>query len=306
MMPLCGRGGAILVVDDEPDTLRFLTDALERAGYTVFVATSGHAALGQLAHGIPDLILMDAVMAGLDGFDTTARIKAVAPLVHIPVLFMTGLTGSEHVIRGFEVGGVDYVRKPINIDELIARVRLHMGNGRALQASQAGLDAAGRLMLATDGEGGLLWCTPLAERMIARLSPDWTRGATALPALLLSAVRRLLTMRDLPGACVRVEQPTCTLELSIIAHYRKNEVLIGLNDVDPEADTRKLQQALNVTHREAEVLLWVSYGKSSQVISDILRISPRTVDKHLERIFDKLGIESRSAAAAIAIRSVGR
>lgn len=306
MTPLAARGGAVLIVDDEPDILQFLTAALHGAGFVVQVAMSGYGALEQLRHDLPDLILMDAVMPGLDGFGTTLRIKAIAPLAHIPVLFMTGLTESEHVVRGFAVGGADYVRKPVNIDELVARVRLHIGNGRALQASLAGLDAAGQLMLATDAEGDLLWCTPLAERMIARLAPDWIRTVAALPAPLALAVRRLLAMRDLPGACVRLEQPNGTLDLSVIAHYRKKEALIGLHEVDQQADMRKLLEVLNLTLREAEVLLWVSYGKPSRVISDILRISPRTVDKHLERIFDKLGVESRSAAAAVAIRSIGR
>ena len=134
------RRDTVLVVDDEPDSLRFLTDALEGAGITVLVAISGAAALDLLEHVVPDLILMDAVMPGIDGFAATRQIKARSQLAHVPVMFMTGLTESEHVIEGFEAGGVDYLRKPVNVHELLARVRVHLGNARAMQASAAGLE----------------------------------------------------------------------------------------------------------------------------------------------------------------------
>ena len=162
----------VLVVDDEPDSLRMLTAALG-----VLVATSGQAALDLLGHILPDLILMDAVMPGIDGFETTSRIKARPELANVPVIFMTGLTESEHVVEAFEVGGVDYVRKPVNLMELIARVRVHMAQSRAMHASVASLDATGRLMMATDAQGRMLWCTPRAEQAIGRLVPDWNREA---------------------------------------------------------------------------------------------------------------------------------
>ncbi|HEX7858107.1 MAG TPA: DNA-binding response regulator [Sphingobium sp.] len=298
------RQDTVLVIDDAPDSLRFLTDALENSGITVLIATSGNSALELLGHVVPDLILMDAVMPGLDGFETTVRIKNTASLAHIPVIFMTGLTESEHVVEAFEVGGADYVRKPISIDELLARVRVHITNGRVVQASLAGLDATGRLMMATDVEGRFLWCTPLAEQAIQIIAPAWSKEESALPVIMRPAVDRLLSMRELPGASVKLEQPQATLEFVLIAQYRENEVLIRLNEVNPEADAAKLRLTLDLTQREAEVLLWVSYGKPNRVISDILSISPRTVNKHLERIFEKMGIETRSAAAAIAIRLI--
>lgn len=298
------RQDTVLVIDDAPESLRFLTTALENAGFTVLIAISGNAALELLSHVVPDLILMDAVMPGLDGFETTVRIKNTASLAHIPVIFMTGLTESEHVVEAFEVGGVDYVRKPINVDELLARLRLHLTNGRVVQASLAGLDATGRLMMATDTEGHFLWCTPLAEDAIQTISPAWSKEEGALPAVMRPAVDRLLAQREQAGASVKLELPQATLELVLIAQYRENEVLIRLNEVNPEADAAKLRLTLDLTQREAEVLLWVSYGKPNRVISDIMSISSRTVDKHLERVFDKMGIETRSAAAAIAIRLI--
>lgn len=306
MPPLQPRRGTILIVDDEPTSLRFLTDALENADFTVLVATSGRSAVERLSRVIPDLILMDAVMPDLDGFATTRLIKADTAVAHVPVIFMTGLIDSEHVVEAFRAGGADYVRKPVALDELLARIRAHVANGRMVQASLAGLEAAGRLMMAMDVAGRFLWCTPLAEQAIQRIAPHWSKDAAALPEAFDAVLPRLLTLRGLPGASVKVTHAQYTLELAILAHYRENEVLIRFNEVDPAADVTKLLRYFNLTPREAEVLLWVSYGKPNRVIGDILKISPRTVHKHLERIFDKLGIETRAAATAIAIRSIGQ
>lgn len=303
---LPGHGDTVLVIDDEPASLHMITSALESADITVLVATSGEAALALLENILPDLIIVDAVMPGIDGFETTVRIKATPRLANIPVIFMTGLVESEHVVEAFEVGGVDYVRKPVNISELLARVRVHMAQGRAAQASAASLDATGRLMLATDSRGSLLWCTPRAEAAILRFEPSWSREDPILPTALRVPVERLLLRGDGAGATVRLEEASAEgmLELVLIARYRQNEVLIRLNELNPKQDVRKLGAQLGLTQREAEVLLWVSYGKSSTDISEVLEISPRTVQKHLEHVYEKLGVETRSAAAAIAIRVI--
>ena len=305
-MAVTPRPDTVLVIDDEPDSLRMLTAMLETADLTVLIATSGKAALDVLQHVKPDLILMDAVMPGIDGFETTTLIKRDPALAPIPIIFMTGLTESEHVIEAFEVGGVDYVRKPINWQELLARVRVHMAQSRAVHASTASLDATGRLMMATDGEGRLLWCTPLAERAIGRVSPGWDRRVPVLPPLLRGGVQKLLAQDNASGASIRIEQPQGTIELVVIDQLRGDDVLIQLNELDPKQDVLRLQSGLNITQREAEVLLWVSYGKSNSDISDVLTISPRTVQKHLEHIYDKMGVETRSSAAAIAIKIIGR
>lgn len=295
----------VLVVDDEPDTLRLITATLERQNLTVLVANSGQAALDVVGNITPDLILMDAMMPGLDGFETTARMKAIPALAHVPVVFMTGLSGGEQVVRAIEAGGVDYVRKPVDLAELIARIRLHMKQGRAAHASEASLDATGRLVLATDTAGHLLWCTPLAEQAVARFSPGWTSAEVNLPSPLRESVERLLATRSHAGGSARVEGEGGAIELAIIARYRDDEVLIRLNELDPRGGVQRLGERLELTGRQAEVLLWLSYGKSNADISDVLRISPRTVQKHLERIYEKLGVETRSAAAAIALRVTG-
>lgn len=301
MAELDPRRDTVLVVDDEPDSLRFLTDTLESAGVTVLVAVSGATALDLLQHVTPDLILMDGIMPGMTGFETTARIKRRAGLAHVPVVFMTGLTESEHVVQGFEAGGIDYLRKPVNVHELLARVRVHIGQARAMQAGAAGLDATGRAMMAVDRQGSQLWSTPMADAVITRLDPAWDRRSKSLPESVQLALLRLLS-RSTIGSSVRIEHDEGALELVLIAQYRETELLIRLNDLNPKADVMRLQQRLSLTDREAEVLLWISYGKSNGMISEVLSISPRTVQKHLERIFEKVGVETRAAAAAVAIK----
>src|SRR6266576_3436311 len=133
-----------LVVDDSPETLRLLTDALDGAGMTVMVALDGAAAMRIVDQITPDIILLDAVMPGIDGFETCRRLKREAGLSNVPVIFMTGLAETEHIVRGLEAGGVDYVTKPIVIEEMQARIRVHLANARLTQIARAAHDVCGR------------------------------------------------------------------------------------------------------------------------------------------------------------------
>lgn len=212
--------GIVMIVDDVPDNLALLSGALDQAGYMVLVALDGLSALERMQRLKPDIVLLDAMMPGLDGFDTCRRIKAQAELEDVPVLFMTALTESEHVLAGFEAGGIDYVTKPIHPEQVLARVAAHLRTARALQNA------------------------------------------------------RLISTQTLP------------------------------------ADNRQIQAMLTrryqLTGREVEVLHWVSCGKTNRDIGDILGLSPRTVNKHLEHVYVKLGVETRTAAAAIAMSASAR
>ena len=200
----------MLVVDDSPETVRMLTDALDSAGMTVMVALDGSAAMRVVEQVTPDIILLDAVMPGIDGFETCRRLKQETASSHIPVVFMTGLSETEHIVKGLEAGGVDYVTKPIVIEEMLARIRVHLTNARLLR-------------LATETSSG-----------------------------------------------------------------RKHE----------------LRKDFGLTSREAEVLSWLSKGKTNRDIAQILGLSPRTIDKHLEQIYAKPGVENRTATAAIAVNAM--
>lgn len=297
----------VLVVDDAQETLRFLTDTLESAGITVLIATNGRSAIDLFGHIVPDLVLMDAVMPGLDGFETTRAIKATAAGAQVPIIFMTGLTESEHVVAALEAGGVDYVRKPIIVEELLARVRVHMANARMARGSQYALDATGRSLIAIGPNSEVMWCTPTAEELLRMFVFDWSAQQAALPDILRGPAARLFQEDAPPGTTRKIDlEDDRSLELIVIGRARPGELLIRLNSIDPKANIARLQQHFGLTLREAEVLLWISYGKPNRVISEILSISPRTVNKHLEQVFEKLGVETRAAAAAFAVRIISQ
>lgn len=291
----------ILVVDDNPESLRFLVDTLEGEGMDVLIARSGEATLDLLAEAAPDLILMDALMPGLSGLETTRRIKASPATAHIPVIFMTGLTDPEHVVAALETGGVDYVRKPVVLGELLARIRVHLANARASYRSRLALGRAGRSLAAVGAEGELLWCTPQAESLFQRLDPAWQTDSAVLPAALGATVLRLLDEPG-PGAAAQLAAAGLELEIATAESDRPGETLFKITEVGEAAKVDLLQAQTGLTRREAEVLLWVSYGKTNRTVSEILGISPRTVNKHLEQVFRKLGVETRAAAAAVAVR----
>ncbi len=288
----------VLLVDDSPDALGFLTEALEASGYSVLIATSGHAALSIVARISPDLILLDAVMPGMDGFETCRALKAEPVVAQVPVIFMTGLTETEHVVKALECGGVDYLTKPINIDELRARIRVHLSNARSAQSARVALDAAGRHLLAIRGDGQVHWTTPQANRLIetatghaegigdvARAAASWLRARRA------GTSTQSDSSFPFPGAT------GLPLTLSLLGTIGADEYLFRLTSANRQSEDEMLRERFGLTHRESEVLLWIAKGKANRDIGEILGLSARTVNKHLEQIYAKLGVENRASAA---------
>ena len=194
----------VLLIDDVPDTVRMIAEALDGAGFTVLVATDGASALKRVARVRPDAVLLDACMPGMDGFETCRQLKLVEGMQTVPVIFMTGLSETERIVEALSAGGIDYLVKPVAPDELVARLHAHLRVARQLN------DA----LLTPPGESEALRENPL-------------------------------------------------------------------------------------TQREMAVLEWVAHGKTNRDIGDILCMSPRTVNKHLEHIYEKLGVETRTAAGAL-------
>src|SRR5579864_5670787 len=116
----------ILLVDDVPANLAVLTSALEPQGYEIFAAPSGASALQVAAKAKPDLILLDIMMPGLDGLETCRQLKQNAATRDIPVIFITARNETENIVEGFRAGGVDYVVKPFQAEEVLTRVATHL------------------------------------------------------------------------------------------------------------------------------------------------------------------------------------
>ena len=297
MTPNPENTGTVLVVDDAPDTLRWLCELLEQEGYTVLVARSGTEALSRLEYLVPDAILLDALMPGISGFETCARIKANPAWSHVPVIFMTGLGETGDVVQGFESGAVDYVVKPVRAGEVLARLATHLRNARVARLARDAVDLGGLGVLMLDARARVAWRSPQAGRWLAECfaddggepAPEWLARAIALaPGEELDAPAggdRQLVARSLGRAGL-------------------DETMLLLVRRDPEARENRIESAA-LTPRETEVLSWVAKGKTNRDIAEILGMSPRTVNKHLEHVFEKLGVETRAAAAALASRTLG-
>jgi len=283
----------VLVVDDSPESLGMLNAALNTQGYTALVALNGVQALAIIEKVEPDVILLDAIMPEMDGFETCKRLKKILP--HTPIIFMTGLTDSEDVVKGFEAGGVDYVTKPISPDEVIARIKTHVQTAKQALSAQNALDHAGKNVFCVNKQGRLSWATPYVHEFIDQISTidtsPWATLAPMIETWLSSDHQKNLVLKNFSEAVT-------------IFYERQQEDMHLLSIVKTKQDKSPidLQQALPVTKRESEVLYWVSYGKTSWEISQILTMSPRTVNKHLEQIYKKLGVENRTSAAAVSIR----
>lgn len=302
------HGDIVLIVDDVPENLSLLHDALDEAGYSVLVATHGEAALRLARQHPPDVILLDAVMPGMDGFEVARRLKADPATQPIPIVFMTGLTDTEHIVAAFAAGVADYVSKPIRPPEVLARIAAHMASARQMKQARGALDAFGQATLVVrEGDGRLLWATPLARRLLREYF-DCEAGEHApqrLVAWLAEARGALAERREAPLLAARDGRRLLANLHEPGAEGGAGEWLLVLREENHAAAIAALIAAFRLTGREAEVLYWVSKGKTNRDIGDILGSSPRTVNKHLEHVFAKLGVETRTAAANMAMGRMG-
>lgn len=286
-----GPRPVVLVVDDSPQSLGMLCDALEGHGYTVLIAKDGASALARLALVTPDAILLDAIMPGLSGFETCRQITANPAWAHIPVIFMTGLSDTADVLEGFSSGGVDYVVKPLRVQEVVVRLHTHTRNARIARLAQAAVDIAGFGVLLVDAKGQVAWRSPKADAWL-QLAPP-ADAANALPHWLHAALHDTSGQVFFPEECE-------ALSVRSMGAVGMGDIMLLLEQRSAKSRTSSRLSAAALTPRETEVLSWLAKGKTNRDIGDILGLSHRTVNKHLEHVFEKLGVETRAAAAALA------
>ena len=293
--------GRVLIVDDVPDNLAVLHDALDESGYTVLVATDGPSAIARAAQARPDIVLLDALMPGMDGFEVARRLKADQQTAAIPIVFMTALTDTEHVLAAFAAGGVDYVAKPVRPREVVARIGAHMRSARHATQARNALDAFGHASIALRPQDGrVLWQTPLARELMARHFGGAQEGPVHAPPDLCEWVRARLAAGggDEEPAHWNSVAGTRRLRCTLHPASAEDEWLVVLTESGNGAAVEALALQFRLTAREAEVLYWVAQGKTNRDIGEILGTSPKTVTKHLEHVFEKLGVETRTAAAS--------
>ena len=310
----------VMAVDDIPANVDVLLGLLHESGYRVLVADSGCRGIEQLQRELPDLILLDLMMPGMDGIETCRKIKAKDAWKHIPILMMTAADELSSKLAAFEAGAVDFLAKPIQPAEVLARLKIHL----QIRELQSELESANR-GLSQKNE-------LLAEEIELRLDAEKQLEASLEQALLVSnrggeilfATRhaQLLLSTFFPSAPIRRLPPDVQVWLTTqnnqiplkVTDKKHGEIeihqfaithsgnlsMIRIEHLNGDRGPKSLL-ALGLTAREAEVLYWISEGKTNPEIAIILESSVNTVKKHANNLFIKLGVETRTAAARAAL-----
>jgi DNA-binding NarL/FixJ family response regulator len=304
------NNGTVMIVDDTPGNLALLSDTLSEANYRVLVATDGYSALEQMQYLPPDIILLDVMMPGIDGFETCRQIKSNPVTADIPILFMTGLGELDSLLRGFGEGALDYIVKPIRPPEVLARIEVHLAQARNIQRARHALQHGRFSALTTDGAGLIRWLTPSARDWLNEIRPPERPPLTALSAIgsripspLYEWFIHILTgpQRQMPESAAPYQSDLGHSARMAFCH-QPDEYLLLLQKASPTWDLESLRTNMKLTTREAEILMWISRGKTNKEVGLILDSSPRTVNKHLEHIFEKLGVATRAAAVAMVLK----
>ena len=267
-------------------------------------AEDGELAVHMATEGEYDAIVMDRMMPGLSGLELIKQIRADGDLAPTPVLAVTNLATPADKRRLAEAGFDGHVSKPIKPKEVLARMAVHLQGARLARQTRNALDAFGYASITVrPGDGRLMWQTPLARDL---LKAYFGTSAPETPAPILAWLRRHLGEAERSIEPPRLTAELGTRRLSIRLHRQTgdDDWLIVMREVSDAAIIASMALAFGLTPREAEVLYWVVKGKINRDIADIVGASPATVKKHLERIFAKLGVETRTAAAAMAMNRI--
>ncbi len=287
----------VLVVDDSPDSLSMVNLALDEAGIAVLIALNGQQAMNVLEQITPDIILMDAIMPVMDGFECTSEIRKRLPL--IPIIFMTGLSEVEHIVKAFDAGGNDYIIKPIHPEELLVRIRQHTKSTRMLMEAQGALDSLRQHVFCIDKRGHILWATPEAQTLLNQTQEG--KGSTELNERFSRWLPSGQAGHDL---ALPLHEQDAVLTVYYFKQAEEDEYLLKIQSPNVEIEPTILEESLAITYREAEVLLWLAHGKTNREIAEVLEMSPRTVNKHLEQMYPKIGADNRTVAASVAIQII--
>ena len=293
---------SILVIDDDPTNLKIAVEYLRAYSYEILIAKDGVQGIERALRARPDLILLDVQMPGIDGYETCRRLVANPDTSAIPVLLLTALTSVDHRVRGFEAGAVDYVTKPVEERELLARVRAHL----ELRALRVALEVER---------------TRLAERLEERAA--YIEGERARRATDDAERERLLDLIRSQGAALRAcagADPTVagaplTADERLRVHLDQARRLLGapasslayearahilsalhlLTDTHANSDSEPAPEPPapgvdKLSERERQIVELLVRGLSNKEVAYELGVARTTVSTHRKRIFDKLGV----------------
>jgi CheY-like chemotaxis protein/DNA-binding CsgD family transcriptional regulator len=310
----------VMVVDDVPANLEVLLGYLTGAGYRVLVAENGKRCLEQLERELPDIILLDLMMPGIDGIETCREIKRRPGWGAIPVIVITAADALNKKLEAFGAGAVDFLGKPIQPEEVQARVQAHLRirelqselerkNQELQEEIELRLDAERELegslseaLLIADLAGNILFATRQAKIYLNTYLPKQEGADTSV----LPAVIRDWLKQGAGRAPLAIQHPKKgTIQVdSFGSPTHRNAVFLRIERQNGNFGPEALL-SLGLTAREAEVLYWIAEGKTNPEIAIILGASLNTVKKHANNLFAKLGVETRTGAARLALGALG-
>ncbi|MFT5681671.1 MAG: DNA-binding NarL/FixJ family response regulator [Myxococcota bacterium] len=324
------RQHAILIIDDNPNNLKVILSHFEAYSFEMYTALDGETGLRRARLAQPDLILLDIQMPGIDGYETCRRLKANPQTADIPVIFMTARTESADKVQGFDVGAVDYVTKPIEVNELMSRVRAHLEIRRLQRAQQAHAsqledrvkertielerEIAQKEAFQSEQER-LLQLVRLQSEQLRRLTHQWVADNSAHNNGLAKSLdehiggRLALLTGHIQQAAALVEGG---VDDTLNGHLESALALLRPAQMEAEAlsstlrkstpDTLTSSPLLQLSSRECEVLQMTAEGKTNKEISYTLRIAPSTVSTYRNRIMEKTGVEDVPALIRLAVQ----
>ena len=318
---------SILVVDDTPANLQLLSGMLKERGYRVRPAPSGELALRGAQAVPPDLILLDVTMPGMDGYEVCARLKAEERLCDIPVLFISALTEPMDKVRAFQAGGVDYVTKPFNIEEVDARVRTHLElrrQKRELAANLVRLRELERLrdslthMIAHDMKSPLL-VIGMAFEFLAPLIKKSDEGTVSVVrdaqvglAMVLEMIAQMLDVSRMEAGALKLKSARGDMAETVRQAVEAQRVLAGRRRVtvfvagamvaefDHELVRRVVGNlvgnAFKFTTTDGEIRVSVQKG-NGEIRVEVADNGRGIASEHHQRIFEKFGqVEEKGAS----------
>ena len=328
MSPLIKKR-TLLIVDDNATNLKVAVEHLKAYSYTILTASNGESGLERAQLTQPDLILLDIKMPGIDGIETCRRLKANPDLSAIPVIFMTALGDADDKVRGLEAGAVDYITKPIEAAELLARVQTHL-TLRDLQLSleervqertatledevarrkrnQAERDQL--LDLVRQQSEQLHYLTQQVldsqaqrDQGLAEALKDQVAEKMGLLEIHLSRVQHSLKTLGTLDPALRSAQAATEQALGLLAEIRQQtqQVTDNLHQRPPTDQQVRESPLFKLTTREYEVLQLIAQGKTNAEIADLLVVARPTISTYRTRILNKLGLQDLPSLIKFAI-----
>ncbi len=250
----------ILIADDNPIYLKLLENILGREKYLFILAKNGKEVLLKCESAIPDLILLDVIMPGMDGFEVCRKLKANPSTNHIPIIFITAFQNeSEHIVEGFNAGGADYISKPFHHAELIMRVRTHLELKRQrdyINAEAQKKSAALRTVLETRQDISVSIEEKISANIRLKITP------------LLETIRKT--------------------ELTPVQKKCLNAIEFEINDILSQFPQKLSSLKFGLTPVEIQIAGFIREGRSSKEIGQLLNLSKGTIDFHRNNIRRKL------------------